>query len=387
MGDAVPNNVGADGSAGSPPTTPAKHSARNLSIEGLRGVAAFLVLISHINGIAVKDKFAPAWQVWVDTELLSHLGAFGVCAFFCISGYLIVQSLMKYQDVGVFAFNRIKRIYPLFLAMHLVAFPAMLVLEKDFRASMPTVGEKVMHFFSNLLFLPGVWNLPIAQANAWSLSFEAIFYITSCFLFVGVKSDKGWMRVVSGTIGLTSALLLLFFRPYCWFFLMGALVYAMQVRQTSPRAWMVGPVGWIALVLAYISLPERGRLVSLMPMNPAATPMEILVELGPYPFAFGFSFLFFATVVFQRGWLAKWLQHPWLVFLGTISYSLYLVHPFVLHPMAMVVKKLNSPLAAYGFIVFGLVASVLISKWTYEWLEIRLGNWMFPKRLKPVVTA
>jgi peptidoglycan/LPS O-acetylase OafA/YrhL len=66
---------------------------------------------------------------------------------------------------------------------------------------------------------------------------------------------------------------------------------------------------------------------------------------------------------------------------------LYLVHPFVLHPMAMVVKKVGSPVGAYGFIVLGMIASVLISKWTYDWLEIRLGNWMFPKRAKPVASA
>jgi peptidoglycan/LPS O-acetylase OafA/YrhL len=64
-------------------------------------------------------------------------------------------------------------------------------------------------------------------------------------------------------------------------------------------------------------------------------------------------------------------------FLGKISYSLYLVHPFALFPLQM----LGAKLAARGvdlwllwgaFVVFGFTASMVASTLSYEVIELRL---------------
>ena len=52
-----------------------------------------------------------------------------------------------------------------------------------------------LNLVSNLLFLPGVFELPIALPAAWTLSYEAAFYIISATVFVASKIWKNKMSV------------------------------------------------------------------------------------------------------------------------------------------------------------------------------------------------
>jgi len=378
----------------------AKASSRNLSIEGLRGLAAYVVIISHINGMATARGFAPEWQRVLDRQILTHLGAFGVCAFFCISGYLIVQSLMKYRDVGIFAYNRAKRIYPLFLVLTLVAFPYSLLAMPEFQEMRGNPLEVLMHLISNLLFLPGVFALPIAQDNAWSLSFEAIFYVTSCLLFLGLHGKSTFSRFANGAAGLGIAGSMLFFRPYAWFFLVGALVYWLQVRRPEAPKWVAAaPVGLVAMIAAYVSLPEGWRFVPPTPAYAISDKLAVtdaerwayaLQTLYLWPLVLAFSFAFFATLVYERGWLSKMLQHRGIVYLGTISYSLYLVHPFVLHGWLIVNKRLPDGIQPYAFILVGATVPIVVAHYCYRWFEVWLTKRLFPSRKPtnaPAVTS
>jgi len=370
---------------------PVKRSGRNLSIEGLRGLAALLVLISHINGIAVEKNFAPAWQNYLDQRILTHLGTFGVCAFFCISGYLIIQSLAKHSDLKVFAINRAKRIYPLFIALQLVAFPAALIIKSDLTPFKKEPIALAGHFISNLFFIPGVFDLPIAQKNAWSLSFEAVFYVSAALLFIGFRQPEK-DRLPSRLwplVGLLIAVAMLLFRPYAWFFLLGAIVFLQHDKAGRFTRFIGGPFGLAALVGMYLVLPEGWRFV------PAINPYEI--EAGPswaYTLAtipkwlltLPLAAVFFASVAYEKGWLANFLRQRWLVWLGTISYSLYLVHPFILHPLGMVETKFGSA-GPYAFIVLGLGLSVAVSAATYYGIEVWLTNQIFRKRAPKAISS
>ncbi len=350
-----------------------KKSSRNASIEGLRGFAALLVVISHVNGIAVDRGFAPGWQKWVDTVLLNHLGTFGVCAFFCISGFLILQSLLKSKSLGEFAINRVKRIYPLFIAMQLVAFPIALVLESDLMPYRKQPTALIGHFFSNLFFIPGVFEGPLAQKNAWTLSYEAVFYVTSALIFLGLGLSKnGAVRVIATVVGIAAAVALLILRPYFWFFAVGTLTYWMfSMVKTAPSWLKIAPLGLVGMVAAYLLLPAAGRTgftVSDAPLWVACLPL---------------SFIFFATLVYEEGWLSSFLQQGWLQHLGAISYSLYLVHPFVLHPLRMVIGKLPASIGPYAFIVLGLGLSIWVAGLTFKWIEVELTRKLFPRKPAP----
>ena len=73
--------------------------------------------------------------------------------------------------------------------------------------------------------------------------------------------------------------------------------------------------------------------------------------------------------------------HAFLQYLGRVSYSLYLVHPFVLFAILFVVKRMAPPetslwLVGPSIFVGGGIASVLVAGLTYAVVEVRLRRWL-----------
>ncbi len=86
---------------------------RLVCLDGLRGVLAFYVMLSHTLPFAPM----PGWLVWV----FSHGGA-GVDVFFILSGLVIVQSLASFNYRSrPFLTARVARIYPVFLVVFVAA--------------------------------------------------------------------------------------------------------------------------------------------------------------------------------------------------------------------------------------------------------------------------
>ena len=92
------------------------------------------------------------------------------------------------------------------------------------------------------------------------------------------------------------------------------------------------------------------------------------------PYALGVS-MFAGLAIYGK------LKSSWLVWLGTISYSLYLFHPVAMYSLSWVVQNSeidslkNWPIT--GYMLVTLVATIAISALTYRIVElpaIRLGN-------------
>src|SRR3984957_20468328 len=82
-------------------------------LDGLRGVLAFYVMLSHTLPFAPL----PGWLTW----LFSHGGA-AVDVFFILSGLVIVQSLTSFAyQAKPFLIARVARIYPVFLVVFVFA--------------------------------------------------------------------------------------------------------------------------------------------------------------------------------------------------------------------------------------------------------------------------
>ena len=88
-----------------------------------------------------------------------------------ISGYVINASLLRHGDVVSFAIDRVARIYPVFLAVHLGIFTVGPLIGYKFFHGLGLI-EWAYQFASNVLFLLGVFNLPLAQIVAWSLIYS-----------------------------------------------------------------------------------------------------------------------------------------------------------------------------------------------------------------------
>lgn len=323
------------------------------SVQGLRGIAALSVLMDHfydmpkggMYDIANPGFLPPIWP-WLQSTI--NVGGHGVELFFMISGFLIPASLVRHGSVPRFFFDRFLRIMPVFVVLHLALF-----------AIGPIVGYKFFHdidlasylaiFSANLLFVQDVLGLPIAQQNAWTLTYEWAFYIWFAATFSMLRVGG---RMLAAPLILLGVACLLHW-PITAFFCIGMLFSATGFRISIP-----GPLGLVAGLACgaamYASLVLFHPFVALIP-----------------------GVLLFGMVLAPDSGLAKALSAPALQYVGKISYSLYLVHPFVLFPFQVIGLKLVAAgvdrwLLWTAFILLGLSTSLVASAISYDLIEVRL---------------
>lgn len=328
-----------------------------LSVQGFRGFAALSVLCLHLELMALHGGFLPPLPRLIRASW-DTLGG-GVGLFFMISGFVIPASLVRHGDVKKFMIDRLLRIMPLFVALHLVVYSAGPVLGYKWMAGLD-LSQYVWSFLTNLFFLAYPLGLPLAQQNAWTLTYEWAFYlfVAGAWIWTCQAQNRTRNAIV---VGLAVVLCLLF--PVCIFFVIG-----MTFARYLPGWRMARPIEIFAAPLVLFSY--------------YAFPFHLAI----------FSGAVLMWLVLQDGSLTAWLlETPVFRFLGMISYSLYLVHPFAVFPF----QVLGSRLAAHGhhgwaiFIIYLILApatAIGAATVTYHLLEVRLrailAAWL--KRQKPV---
>jgi peptidoglycan/LPS O-acetylase OafA/YrhL len=141
--------------------------------------------------------------------------------------------------------------------------------------------------------------------------------------------------------------------PITAYFLIGVAIRHFDTR-LELRGTRGVATGLLCLVLMYVCLEYIHPFLGLIP-----------------------GFLLFAMARAPASGIVSLLEGRTIQYIGKISYSLYLVHPFALYPLQMAGAKL----AAHGlplwpiwlsFVVLGLAASLVTSAITYELIEVRL---------------
>lgn len=319
------------------------------SIQGLRGIAALSVLFVHLYDMPMNAGFLPAVPSWFDFTILT--GGRGVELFFIISGYLIPASLVRHGQISKFFYERCMRILPVFVVFHLVIFTlGPIVGYKFFKGIDPL--SYIGLFLANLLFLPDILRLPAAQQNAWTLTYEWLFYFWFAATFYFVAIRRVW--IVAGLLVAMGLVAIAAF-PIAAYFLVGIAIRYFDVRLELPGL-RGAAAALICLFLMYVCLEYINPFLGLIP-----------------------GFLLFAMVRAPTSGVAILLDRPLIQYIGKISYSLYLAHPFALYPLQMSGAKLAAqglPLwpVWLSFVFLGLIASLVMSNITYELIEVRLRH-------------
>lgn len=160
---------------------------RDNSFDLIRLIAAVLVLWSHqhaLLGIAEPNY---------------SNGHLGVCLFFCISGFLNTQSLLKRPSVPEFLIRRAQRIFPALIGLSVFCIVLGLALTTDAAAYLkaaPTFFAKnSVTIFGIIHTLPGVFEqnaTPAINGSLWTLPIEIKFYaILAVGAFVTMKFRSG----------------------------------------------------------------------------------------------------------------------------------------------------------------------------------------------------
>ncbi|GAA0136354.1 acyltransferase [Paenibacillus sp. YSY-4.3] len=336
---------------------------------GLRGWLAISVVIFHIYGSSILEGYLREYPRSHWSYFINYAGPISVNLFFVISGYLITQTLLRHGTVRKFALNRILRIYPVFLLIHILIF-----------AAGPWIGYKWMdnigfasytvHFFSNLLLLPGVFPLPIAQIVAWSLSYEMAFYLMAGLIYIIYRRKSLPVFVKSILLGimLLVSAMLIYYHPDMLFFVVGIASYFTEsfLRRVYPYRRALYLNGIILFGLLYMCYHYNARHVYIL------IPLII-------------SYFFFQSILREHGLMSRFLQLRPMQYLGKISYSLYMWHTMVMFPLKRVIPKLSmlvhQPWLAFAvYAALSLIISIVVSHLSYQLIELRLTSYL-KKRL------
>ncbi|WP_375305422.1 acyltransferase [Bradyrhizobium sp. A11] len=211
------------------------------SVQGLRGIAALSVLMDHFYDMPKggmydipNPGFLPPLWAWLQSVI--NVGGHGVELFFMISGFLIPASLVRHGSLPRFFFDRVLRIMPVFVVLHLALFAiGPIVAYKFFRGI--DLPSYLAIFTANLFFVQDALGLPIAQQNAWTLTYEWAFYIWFALTFSMWRSGG---RLLTAPLILLGVACLLHW-PITAFFCIGMLFSATGFRISIP-----GRLGLIA---------------------------------------------------------------------------------------------------------------------------------------------
>lgn len=354
------------------------------SIQVLRGVAAMIVTVYHLKSFIAIDK--PFRR---ELDFLFDSGAAGVNLFFVISGFIMVYITEKtpgsYRDIYKFIVKRFIRIWPTYAVLTVLYFIA------RYRSYMTLSAIKEM--VMSLLFIPldytpppfyGYATLPVG----WSLNYEIYFYglITVSLLFRKLRWPLFFLLAIVTLIVipiLNNSLILdaaqtenyghkylnMITNPIIWSFVYGVIIGLLygneKVRYALisffSKKWIFGTVISLA-VWQYLSGFFGGQ--------------------GPLQWGIGASVLFSAFLFYHAG---RRTQFPdWLVGLGNISYSIYLLHVPVSYTLTVIFQKLGYPVYGGGpaFFFLSMSLTVISSHLSYKYLEIGLSNYL--KRLFPL---
>jgi peptidoglycan/LPS O-acetylase OafA/YrhL len=335
-------------------------------IDGLRAVSVLAVMCFHFG--------LPPFSG----------GYVGVDVFFLISGYVITLSLLGDLQPGKFSIlafyeRRVRRIFPALIFTFILCWLAawLLLLPADFLDFSNSLLSSAT-FVSNIYFWKNSGYFDNSAQlrpllHTWSLSVEEQFYV---FMPIALYLTHRFLR----------ARWLLAFVPV----LLASFALSAFVTYTAPTAnFFVLPTrAWellLGALLAFAHLPAaRGRIAGVLALCGAAliafaivaysdaTPFPGVSALAP---CVGAALLIYAGTNAQTS-VGRLITLPPMVFIGKISYSLYLVH------WPIIVFTRHATLREPANLQIVLIAVTSFALATFSWAVIE-GPFRWPKKRIP----
>jgi peptidoglycan/LPS O-acetylase OafA/YrhL len=318
-------------------------------LDWLRGFAALAVLWYHFT---TQSGFPlPGW-----ISATGHKGWLGVEVFFVISGFVIPYSMHAggyagLRDAPRFVAKRLVRLEPPYLASIAVLLGIAYGIRfiPGFRGTWPHIDLPglVLHLGYLNAYFGQHWLNPVF----WTLAVEFQFYIAMAILYPTLASRRP--LVGSATLGLMVALsLLLPFRtqlwPYLGLFALGAVAFQVRSGLCRPR-----------LALALAAILTGAVVAGLGPQEAVAGALTFLCAA-------------FANVPRIRP----------LAALGTISYSVYLLHTPVGGRVLGVLRSRIPHKAAFEIGALGLAIAVTLGAAWAMYLLIERPSQRLSSRLR-----
>lgn len=346
------------------------------NLNGLRFIAAFLVVIHHIEQFKSLLGIENYWDI---VPFIGIIGKLGVVLFFVLSGFLITYLLLaeehtfKTINIKKFYIRRILRIWPLYFLIVVLAF---LVLPNIGLFTIPYFGKDVIYhklmlklilyalFFPNLAvsllgFVPYV-------SHTWSIGTEEQYYLVWPLILKYFVKHRIFLMVF----------IIAFYILIAEFLKSGAIDFLPY--STDKTLWKTFSIDCMAIGGIYaILLFNKNKILQVL-LNKYLFYATIILVCGLmykavyiphihyefYSVLFGIIILNFAA----NNQINISLENSVLNYLGNISYGIYMYHPIGI-VLALSISKLIHWQTNWFIYPLSFMVTVLLAGLSYRYFE------------------
>jgi exopolysaccharide production protein ExoZ len=346
------------------------------SIQILRAFAAIIVLIAHLEK-EIRQAIGSTIVGWTNIEIV---GQAGVDIFFVISGFIMVYVTRNlasdYPSAREFMLKRIVRVASIYWILTFITL-AISLLAPAAKYHNPT---EFFYTIGSFLFIPFAREdghfTPLLGVG-WTLNFEMMFYAVFCLVILTAPKWRiATMTTIFVIMTLVGFVIDRSFQPQIWFwtrpiileFLAGGLIAFAFIRGVVIPTW----TAIVMIVVGLVCLQLSGSLEA-----PVSFDTRFWAWGGP-------ASLIVAGIVFSRkspfdflpSSLAKLAERA-----GDGSYSLYLVHMFVVRAITLVLERLHLSDALFEILCYVIIipAALILADILYRTIEIPVNS--FGKKL------
>lgn len=350
---------------------PLNLSAGIPALDGIRGLAVLAVIASHLPVLFGYRQVTP----WAQVNRVIAGGFLGVDVFFVLSGFLITSLLLREYSISGrvnlkhFFIRRAIRLLPALYLLLIIDFVIALLngtsLSGQWNITWATILNLNNWYFVFPILRHGPADFKSNLGHLWSLSVEEQFYLfwpAVLIVFVKWQKTRSFLPVL---IAILISLVMLR-RIILW---QEDVSYLVILIRTDARldSLLVGALmafGFrdllidqrVLRVCAYVSLPIFFGLAFQGPGS------SLLDSVGFTLVALVAMIMIYASV--ENAWgLCRLFEVRWLVFVGKISYGLYLWH-FVIFDFISSNVGTDSRFLRSTFAFMAVLATTLFS-WFY----------------------
>ena len=333
-------------------------------VNGLRGIAVMGAVFYHAEMIFQSFRIFPG-------------GFLGVDVFIVISGYLMTSIILKeYQATQSFSFTnyykrRIRRLLPALLVVIFVTsiVSYFVLLPTHFEEFIKSVTASIF-FFSNFFFhysgqAYGAQVLSeVPLLHTWSLSLEEQFYIIYPIALLGMmiylKKQIKLILIIGILVSVISASIISInhqsFNYYmlpsrAWEFLIGALlginINHFSISRNKKQKGILAIFGFLILIFSFALFDNTNVHPTYLTLIPIVATFLIIQDTN------------------RENLVNRLLSFRGLVFLGLISYSLYLWH----HPIFSYAKIIGIGDKNLIIKLIFIILSIILGFLTYKFIE------------------
>lgn len=346
-------------------------------IQALRGVAALLVVFYHGVGYQPRSKESGVEHVF------SMVGASGVDLFFMISGFIMVYATRNaiggFSDTCTFLIKRIARVFPVYFVATLLYVPMMLLLGSyvghiDIMTDVNQIIRSALMIPTNFGSRAPYFGGSVLHVG-WTINYEVYFY--ALFGLSLMFGRLRWVALSTIAVVLLIALPMTVARP--------SLDAYVDYGFNSPINFATNPMLWeffVGVVIGRIYL-SRFKLSTVAAGLFSVTSLTALIwfllndvssKFGFTGWALPYALLLFALTIGSKTMDIRWPRS--LVWAGNVSFSLYLVHPFIIHPAYQIFwgEKTAPWMNNVWFMLVLCALSLCLSAVSYRYLEVGLSE-------------